>query len=190
MKTIEKVSNNPMHDRQQNSPAGSWEKAFPVSARRAGLGFAIGLTLLLLSGTTAYTSMCIIPSEEGSWDNYNAQTRGIPHLDFRMECRDASTTTCSGSICSTTFAVEPHYFIHLFGSCSPTDCDWGEVEGTRLTGSLDGWYYFFYDQGFAKRYVYARTYPAWPGWLRLYIWTDFSSPYRQDYSSDEWFLGP
>jgi hypothetical protein len=131
--------------------------------------------------------MCIIPPEEGSWENNDPQTRGITRAEFRMECRDASVTTCSGGICRTTFAVKAHYFIHLFGSCSPLDCDWGEVEGERLSGSLEGWYRFFYDQGFAKRYVYARTYPAWPDSLRIWIYTDFTDPARAGYSMDNWF---
>lgn len=132
-------------------------------------------------------SMCIIPPEEGNWVNNDPATRGITRANFRMECRDASETHCSGGICWTTSAVEPHYFLRLFGSCTPTDCDWGEVEGIAATGSLEGWYYFYYDHGFAKRYVYVRTYPQWPGWLRVWIYTDFTSPSRQDYVMDDWF---
>lgn len=149
--------------------------------------FALVL-LLFLGAFEAQAGLCITPAEAGGWRNYNSATRSITKLDFRMECRDASVTHCSGNICSTTSAVAPHYFIRLFGSCSPTDCPWGEVEGVRLSGNLDGWYYFTYNQGFAQRYVYARTYSQWPGWLRLYIWNDFSDPGRTDYASDEWFV--
>jgi hypothetical protein len=148
------------------------------------------LVLALLIAGSAIASMCLVPEEEGAWVNYDPYTRSITRLNFRMECRDASQTTCSGGICQTSHGVSSHYFIHLFGSCSPTDCDWAEVEGVRLTGSLEGWYYFYYDQGFAKRYVYARTYPAWPGWLRLYIYTDFIDPGRTDYNTDDWFRRP
>ncbi len=151
-------------------------------------GILIAASLLLLG--SAHASMCIVPAEEGSWENYDSRTRGITELQFRMECRDASQTTCSGGICRRTSAVKAHYFIHLFGSCSPTDCDWGEVEGERLSGSMDGWYRFSYNQGFAKRYVYARTYPQWPGWLRLWIYTDFTDPGRADYVMDDWFRRP
>lgn len=150
---------------------------------------AIGVVIAVLVGS-AVASMCIIPQEEGAWQNYDPNTRGITHLNFRMECRDDSHTTCNGNICHTTFAVAPHYFISLWGSCSPSDCRWGEVEGTALSGSMAGWYYFFYNQGFAKRYVYARTYPEWPGWLRLWIYTDFTDPARADYTMDDWFRKP
>ncbi len=144
------------------------------------------LMLMTFFSTWAQASLCVIPAEEGTWYNYDRDTRNITRLIMDMECRDASTTTCNGNICSTTSAVKPHYFIRLFGKCYPSDCDWGRIEGQRLTGSLDGWYYFSYDQGFAKRYVYIRSYPAWPNWLRLYIYNDFTDPARTDYTIDEW----
>ncbi len=158
------------------------------SAMRLTLGSLFLLTVLSIFASAAHAGMCGVPAEADLWENRNPNTRSITQLNFRMECRDATTTTCSNGICRTTYGVEAHYFIHLWGSCSPTDCDWGEREGVRMTGSLDGWYYFHYDHGFAKRHVYARSYPAWPGWLRLYIWTDFVDPGRADYASDEWFV--
>ena len=157
---------------------------------QVGLGacvIAVGLSFL---GSPAQASFCVVPEEDGTWVNYDANTRGITQLMFRLECRDASATNCSGGICSTTSAVSSHYFIRLYGSCYPADCDWGEVEGQALTGSLDGWYYFHYDQGYAKRYVYVQTYAAWPGWLRLWVWTDFTDPSRADYAIDDWFRRP
>jgi hypothetical protein len=149
----------------------------------------VGIVCLLATVLvgSAVASMCIVPPEEGNWVNYDPDTRGITRANFRMECRDASVTHCNGDICWTTSAVKSHYFLRLFGSCSPTDCDWGEVEGVTATGSLEGWYYFYYDHGFAKRYVYVRTYPQWPGWLRVWIYTDFTDPNRQDYVMDDWF---
>lgn len=146
------------------------------------------LTLLLISVTNAHALLVVTPEEQGSWRNYDADTRSITQLYFQVEYRDASTTTCNGDVCSTTPGVRSDYFIHLFGACHPTDCDWGRVKGERLTGDLKGWYYFYYDHGFAQRYVYARTYPESPGWLRLWIWTDFSDETREDYATDEWFV--
>ena len=147
-------------------------------------GIFMAFSVLLIGTVVAHASMCIIPSEEGSWKNYDSQTRGITRIQFRMECRDAPHTTCSGGFCRTTSAVEAHYFIHLFGKCHPTDCDWGEVEGIQTSGD---WYYFFYDQGFAKRFVYVKTYPQWPGWLRLWMYTKFTDPSRDNYVMDDWF---
>ncbi len=151
--------------------------------------FCLMITGIILDGNRpAQASQCIVPTEAGAWRNYDTETNGITRTGFRMECRDASTTTCDGDICSTTSAVRSHYFISLFGKCHPSDCVWGEVEGSLLTGNLDGWYYFEYNQGFAKRYVYVRTYPQWPGWLRVWVYTDFADPGRSDYTSDDWFI--
>lgn len=144
--------------------------------------------LLFATTENAQASFCITPEEAGAWHNNDAATRGVTHLDFRMECRDASETHCDGDICSTTSAVAAHYFISVWGSCHPTDCVWGEVEGRALSGNLNGWYYFLYDPGFAKEYVYVRTYPQWPGWLRVWIYTDFVDPNRADQTSDDWFI--
>jgi hypothetical protein len=154
------------------------------------LKFIVPLLFLFVSNfaSNAHAGLCTIPPEQGIWRNYNQNTSSITKLVFQMECRDASKTVCSGNICSTTSAVEPHFFINLYGKCHPTDCDWGRVEGRALTGSDAGWYYFTYNHGFARRYVYARTYPQWPGWFRLYVWTDFTDPGRADYASDEWFV--
>lgn len=149
----------------------------------------IGLLVSAFTGS-AVASMCIVPPEEGSWENYDEDTRGITSLEFQMECRDVSQTICNNGICSRIYLVEPHYYLRLFGSCTPHDCDWGEVEGVAGTGDLEGWYRFYYNQGFARRYVYARTYPEWPGWLRLYIYTDFTDPGREDYVMDDWFVSP
>ena len=136
--------------------------------------------------SNALAGLCTTPPAEGWWDSYDANTRSITTLRFRMECRDATATTCNGNICITTHGVDPHYFITLWGSCSPSDCNWGEVEGELIGNDLDGWYYFYYDHGFAKRHVYVQTYPEWPGWLRLWMYTDFVDG-REDYVTDEWF---
>ena len=175
--------------KRNKSDARNQDGLQAIRTRVFFLGILMVFSVLLL-GVVAHASMCIIPPAEGSWMNNDSETRGITKLKFRMECRDVSQTTCSGSFCKQISMVEPHYFIHLFGSCHPIDCDWGEVEGENLTGGLDGWYRFYYDQGFARRYVYVRTYPHWPGWLRLWISTDFTDPGRADYVTDDWFRRP
>ena len=148
----------------------------------------VSITLSILSNQV-YAGMCLPPPAQGAWENRDSGTQGITKLNFRMECRDVSTTTCSENTCSVTItAVEPHYFIHLWGSCHPMDCDWGEREGVSLTGSLDGWYHFYYENGSAKRFIYARTHPDDPDRLHLYIWTDFVDPDRADYASDDWYV--
>lgn len=167
-----------------NNNTKTYESLRGIRLRGFSLGIIILLSVLLIGQVVANASMCIIPEEEGSWENYDFQTGRIMRLDFRTECRDASIISCSESICCITFAAEAHYFIHLFGNCY---CDWGEVEGEQLSGDLKGWYRFIYDHGCAMRYVYVQTYPNRPYRLRLWMYTDFIDPDRDDYVIDEWF---
>jgi len=76
--------------------------------------------------------------------------------------------------------------MHVFGKCSPTNCDWGWSKGEFRLNS--GQIYGFYDQGFAKRYMYAKMSQYRPGQLWLYWRTDFVDPGRQDYDLQEWFV--
>ncbi|HYR89664.1 MAG TPA: hypothetical protein VE422_36660 [Terriglobia bacterium] len=163
--------------------------SFAVSSLRTfALPLLVLLAVLLFKPVTAHAGLCGVPAEDGTWHNYDSNTQSVTWVVFRMECRDASRTVCNGNICTTTSAVEPHYFIKVWGKCHPTDCYWGEAEGVAQTGSNAGWYTFHFDQGFANRYVWVRTYPQWPGWLRVWIWNDFVDPGRADYTIDEWFL--
>lgn len=74
---------------------------------------------------------------EGDWKNLDADTRGVTRLQVEVEGE----------------AVK----VRAYGSCSPTDCDWGWTEGAPLTTSFGAdlttaervmaeW-----DQGFAVR---------------------------------------
>lgn len=74
----------------------------------------------------------------------------------------------------------------MFGKCHPTNCDWGWSRGTFRLSS--GQVYGFYDQGFAKRHVYAKMSQFRPGQLWVYWRTDFVDPARPDYDLQEWFV--
>jgi hypothetical protein len=75
--------------------------------------------------------------------------------------------------------------MHIFGRCTPTDCDWGEIGAQRLS---TGHIYAVYNQGFATRYVYARMSQYRPGQLWVYTYTDFADPGRPDYELQNWFV--
>lgn len=80
----------------------------PSKSNHFGLLHYLAFFLLLLLGSIkAHAGLCVVPTESGAWKNYNSATRSITNVDFRMECRDASVTQCSGDICSTTSAVAP-----------------------------------------------------------------------------------
>jgi hypothetical protein len=119
--------------------------------------------------------------EHGDWINADPNARGIARIELR-DCQ--AVTTCNGNICSTTF--DAGWRTHVFGKCSPTNCDWGWSAGTFRLSS--GHIYGFYDQGFAKRHVYAMMSQYRPGQLWVYWRTDFTDPNRADYDMHEWFV--
>jgi hypothetical protein len=119
--------------------------------------------------------------EYGDWVNADPTARGIARIELR-DCQ--SVTTCSGTVCTITY--DAGWRMHVFGKCSPTNCDWGWSAGQFRLSS--GHIYGYYDQGFAKRYVYAMMSQYRPGQLWVYWRTDFVDPNRADYDLQEWFV--
>lgn len=121
------------------------------------------------------------PEEYGNWNNADPNANGIARIELR-DCQPV--TQCSGDICSITY--DAGWIMHVFGKCSPTNCDWGWSAGQFRLSS--GQVYGFYDQGFAKRYVYAKMSQYRAGQLWVYWRTDFTDPNRADYEMQEWFV--
>lgn len=140
-----------------------------------------GVAALLLAAVyfqaPAY-ALCAEQPEMGNWVNADSNTRSITRADLRFVCQDLILN-------GEPHPPGPPWYVHLFGKCHPNDCNWGEV-GARRLGS--GHIYAFYDQGFAKRHVYARMSQYRRGQLWIYIWTDFTDPNRADYGSHNWFV--
>lgn len=136
---------------------------------------ALGLILTLLSDHVG--ALCLQPQEEGNWQNTDSNTRSLTQMRLRFVCQDQILN-------GEPYPPGPPWYVHVFGKCHPTDCDWGEVGAQELgTGHM----YAFYDQGFAKRYVYAKMSQYRPGQLWVYTWTDFTDPNRPDYGIHNWF---
>jgi len=131
---------------------------------------ALGLSLIAGSASAS----CLFPQEDGNWRNVDRSTRSITTTNIDFTCQDV---ILKGQ------RPGPSWHLRLWGSCSPTDCDWGKKAARKLDS---GWIYAYYDQGFAKRHVYARMSGA--DRLRVYIRTDFSDPARADYNSDNTFV--
>ena len=120
---------------------------------------------------------CIAQPEDGAWVNTDAATRSLTRIRLRFVCQDV---VINGQL----HPPGPPWYTHVFGKCSPSDCDWGEVGAQRLAS---GHIYAFYDQGFAKRYVYAKMSAYRPGQLWVWTYTDFVDPARADYEVHNWF---
>lgn len=145
-------------------------------------GMAIAITMIFAATPDRALALCgAHGAEYGDWVNADPNARGIARIELR-DCQ--SVTTCNGDICSTTY--DAGWTMRVFGRCSPTNCDWGWTSGTFRLSS--GQIYGFYDQGFARRYVYARMSQYRPGQLWVYSRTDFVDPNRPDYDMQEWFV--
>ncbi|MEO0996624.1 MAG: hypothetical protein AAFX58_03805, partial [Pseudomonadota bacterium] len=66
-------------------------------------------------------------AHDGTWRNVDARTRSIPKIQ--------------------TFRKGNDFWVHVWGSCVPKDCDWGRRKG-RLSGDRAT---VRWDQGFVKR---------------------------------------
>ena len=106
-----------------------------------------------VAGITSWTNgPC--NSLDGNWVNTNTNTRGITKMIISNGARQ----------------------IHLFGSCHPTDCDWGMVNLYKNGNCYEATYY----HGFATRYLKVHEMPD--GNLKLTIFNDYhdSRPDRTD----------
>jgi hypothetical protein len=154
------------------------------SVRLASSSLAVAMFLTIcFAGPSAVRSasttrpQCIQPEEEGNWANTDSNTNSITRIQLRFVCQDQILN-------GQPYPPGPPWYVHVFGKCHPTDCDWAEVGAQRLSA---GHIFATYNQGFARRYVYAKMSMYRPGQLWVYIWTDFTDPSRPDYALQNWF---
>jgi hypothetical protein len=135
------------------------------------------LALVTMPAVDAH-ALCAVQREAGSWRNADPATRSLTRAVLDFVCQDQIHN-------GEPYPPGPPWYVHVWGKCSPSDCDWGRVGAQRLSS---GHVYAYYDQGFARRYVYARMSQYRPGQLWIYTWTDFSDPNRADYAVHNWFV--
>jgi hypothetical protein len=161
-----------------------------TTAVRSAMGRRLLLLVLLAVVSTAFFAVRADQAhalcsghgaEYGNWVNADPNARGIARIELR-DCQ--SVTVCDGDICQIQYDVG--WVMHTYGKCSPSNCDWGWTRGQRRlsSGQIPG----TYDQGFAKRYVYAKMSQYRSGQLWVYWRTDFVDPGRADYELQEWFV--
>lgn len=137
--------------------------------------------LFSISTPQQVQALCAQPKEEVMWVNADPNTRSITKIELQFECNDVVAVPVDGP----PSPPPPDWYVHVFGKCHPSDCDWGKVAARTLS---TGQVYTFYNPGFAKKYVYAKMSQYRPGQLWVYTKTDFVDPNRSDYTSNDWFV--
>ena len=123
---------------------------------------------------------CAAQEEDGSWRNADPATRSLTRADLRFVCQDV---VLNGEL----YPPGAPWYMHLWGACSPSDCDWGEVPAEAVTVGTRRMVRATYNHGFARRYVYADMSLYRAGQLWIWMWTDFTDASRPDYESQNWF---
>jgi hypothetical protein len=153
---------------------GTMKRSIALSLVLAALA-ASAIALLPVEAT----ALCMAQAEDGNWANTNANTRSLTRIELEFICQDV---IANGQL-SPPGAP---WYMHVYGKCHPTDCDWGRVDAQRLgTGHV----FATYNHGFAKRFVFARMSQYRAGQLWVYTWTDFTAADgRPDYGTHNWFV--
>jgi hypothetical protein len=99
-------------------------------------------------GGGLHVMSCAAQPEEGNWANADPNTRSLTRASLRFICQDQ---VLNGQL----YPPGPPWYVHLWGACTPTDCDWGEVGAHVVTVGTRTYVHAVYHQGFATRYVYA-----------------------------------
>jgi hypothetical protein len=148
---------------------------------------AMILALVASIPSTAF-SQCVTPFESGDWKNDDPNTRGITRIHIDFSCNDVVLCGVDANGNVNCAPPGPPFRVHLWGKCSPSDCDWGTVDGTDwLAPDGTHWIFAYYNHGFAKRYVYIKPSTLFPGHLFMWMFTDFTDPARSDYVMRNWF---
>ncbi len=131
---------------------------------------ALALTAIAaVSGADRANATCAAPSlGEGRYENVNPNTRSITAASLEFVCGSRQIDNGDGTA-TLIHDGDPHWNLRLWGSCHPSDCDWGVTRGDRDTvGRILG----AYDQGFARRNV--AVVPEGPGRIQLIVTSHYS----------------
>jgi hypothetical protein len=144
------------------------------------IGFAAVLTVTTAKPAHA---LCVANNLEGNWHNIDSSTNAMTRVTVSFSCGDVVLCDQNGNCTGGTSA----WYVHAWGRCHPTDCDWGVRQATSMG---DGWIRAIYNFGFKTSYVWLRTYQYYGlTYLRVWVFNDFTpSDGRADYTTDEWML--
>jgi hypothetical protein len=161
-----------------------------AASTRRPLTIAVVLAFLAAMAFTAVgATMTAAPAQAlcsgsspatGTWHNIDSNTRSVKRVDVDWGCADQA-------LCDESGCVYPAGTTRVFGSCTPTDCDWGT---RRNYAEKDGWRSAKYTYSWATKHVWVKPYSYYgKTYLRVWVHTDFTpADGRKDYTTDEWML--
>ena len=124
-----------------------------------------------LGGPVTFTATVpvLITDLQGAWQNENAATTNITHLNISVD--------------------GPAVSVQAFGSCIPTDCDWGFTTANASSFATTQQIGAFWDQGFATQTMTIKALSATR--LQVTNFTDFTpADGRTDFTTVEYFQRP
>lgn len=131
----------------------------------------------------AHSTLCATTPLTADWRNIDPNTRAMSRVTVDFYCSDVVLCDTSGHCTGGDSA----YYMHPYGRCHPSDCDWGRQRATEMGGD---WVESTYNFGFKTSYVWLKTYSYYGRtYLRVWVYNQFSpSDGRASYTTDEWFL--
>lgn len=139
----------------------------------------------LVANSEQAFALCAAQDVQGTWLNEDPDTRSLTQVLINLPCNDTVVIPEGGE------APEPAPdTIHVYGSCHPTDCDWGVEEITYKYWSRSQSQYTYlratYDHGFAERVLH--VYRLNESRLMVIMYTEFTdNSGRDDYTSVDYF---
>ena len=111
---------------------------------------AVFVCSLFVFGATARQAhaQCAAQPEDGNWVNADASTNSLTRAELRFTCQDQILN-------GQPYPPGPPWHMHLWGKCSPSDCDWGTADAENVTVGGRTFVRAIFHHGFATRYVYA-----------------------------------
>lgn len=130
---------------------------------------------LAIGGVGLAFGLCSTPELEGEWIGHPDRFI-LPELNIRFVCQDQIMN-------GEPYPPGPPFYIHAYGSCVPTNCNWGEV-GAERSGD---WIVAVYEQGFATKTIWAKMSSVYPGELFVWMHVDYHDE-RTDRTNTGYFI--